>query len=120
MVAYKRKPRIKKSTVWDEMKEVILNNGTKKIQCNYCNELFAKSFINTTTQCNPRLKNCLQKKLKLEEQNRQKHVLYFIEMQAGGISSIVNLSYDYAKCGNMHLIQFLVMFFHLNDGTCHS
>lgn len=49
-LTYKRKLRKKKLTVQDEKKELTLDNGTKKIQCNHCKELFATDWHHYSIQ----------------------------------------------------------------------
>lgn len=61
-MTYKRKLRKKKAIVWDKMKEVILDNSTKKVQHNHYKELFAKNMSGTITQYGYHLKNYLEKK----------------------------------------------------------
>nr|XP_027093797.1 zinc finger BED domain-containing protein RICESLEEPER 2-like [Coffea arabica] len=95
---FEKKQRKKKSTVWDDMKIVKLDNGIEKVQCNHCKELFAKSTTGATSQHKRHLKACLQKKMAMGEQNRMKQqVLSFTEGPSDGITSITNFSYDHAK-----------------------
>lgn len=97
-LSYQRKPRAKKSKVWDEMKEVSQADGTKKVQCKWCLELFNKSASGTTTQYTRHLKNCLKRKLVVGQESRLKQqVLSVTEAPSDGVTSITNFSYDHAK-----------------------
>ncbi|CDP03495.1 unnamed protein product [Coffea canephora] len=95
---FEKKQRKKKSTIWEDMIVVKQPDGTLKVQCNHCKELFAKSPSGATSQHKRHLKNCLQKRLAVGEENRKRQqVLSFTEGPSDGITSITNFSYDHAK-----------------------
>lgn len=95
---FEKKQRKKKSSVWDEMTIVTLENGTVKVQCNHCKEFFAKSATGATSQHKRHLSSCLQRRLAIGEQSKKKQqVLSFTEGPSDGITSITNFSYDHAK-----------------------
>ncbi|XP_027177182.1 zinc finger BED domain-containing protein RICESLEEPER 2-like [Coffea eugenioides] len=95
---FEKKQRKKKSSIWDEMTEVVLDNGTVKVKCNHCKELFTKSTTGATSQHKRHLTSCLQRKMAIGEQSKQKQqVLSFTEGGSDGITSITNFSYDHAK-----------------------
>lgn len=73
-------------------------DGTSKVQYNHYKELFAKSPSGATSQHKHHLKNCLQMRLVVGEENRKRQqVLSFTEGPSDGITSITNFSYDHAK-----------------------
>ncbi|XP_027075871.2 zinc finger BED domain-containing protein RICESLEEPER 2-like [Coffea arabica] len=95
---FEKKQRKKKSSIWDEMTELVLDNGTVKVKCNHCKELFTKSTTGATSQYKRHLTSCLQRKMAIGEQSKQKQqVLSFTEGGSDGITSITNFSYDHAK-----------------------
>ncbi|XP_071904989.1 uncharacterized protein [Coffea arabica] len=95
---FEKKKRKKKSSIWDEMSEVVLDNGTVKVKCNHCKELFTKSATGATSQYKRHLNSRLQRKMAIGEQSKQKQqVLSFTEGGSDGITSITNFSYDHAK-----------------------
>ncbi|XP_027170843.1 zinc finger BED domain-containing protein RICESLEEPER 2-like [Coffea eugenioides] len=95
---FEKKQRKKKSSIWDEMTTVVLDNGTIKVKYNHCKELFAKSATGATSQHKRHLNSCLQRKMDIGEQSKQKQqVLSFTEGPSDGITSITNFSYDHAK-----------------------
>ncbi|XP_027096023.2 zinc finger BED domain-containing protein RICESLEEPER 2-like [Coffea arabica] len=88
---FEKKQRKKKSSIWDEMTEVVLDNGTVKVKCNHCKELFTKSTTGATSQHKRHLTSCLQRKMAIREQSKQKQqVLSFTEGGSDGITSITN------------------------------
>ena len=95
---FEKKQRKKKSSIWDEMTTVVLDNGTVKVKCNHCKELFTKSATGATFQHKKHLNSCLQRKMAIGEQSKQKQqVLSFTEGPSDGITSITNFSHDHAK-----------------------
>nr|XP_027093135.1 zinc finger BED domain-containing protein DAYSLEEPER-like [Coffea arabica] len=95
---FEKKQRKKKSTIWEDMTIVKQPDGTLKVQCNHCKELFVKNPSGATSQHKRHLKNCLQKRLAVGEENQKRQqVLSFTEGPSDGITSITNFSYDHAK-----------------------
>ncbi|XP_071906538.1 zinc finger BED domain-containing protein RICESLEEPER 2-like [Coffea arabica] len=95
---FEKKQRKKKSTIWEDMTIVKQPDGTLKVQCNHCKELFVKNPSGATSQHKHHLKNCLQKRLAVGEENQKRQqVLSFTEGPSDGITSITNFSYDHAK-----------------------
>ncbi|XP_071924885.1 zinc finger BED domain-containing protein RICESLEEPER 2-like [Coffea arabica] len=85
-----KKQRKKKSSIWDEMTEVVLDNGTVKVKCNHCKELFTKSTTGVTSQHKRHLTSCLQRKMAIGEQSKQKlQVLSFHSSLLSQISHMI-------------------------------
>ncbi|GFZ20805.1 hypothetical protein Acr_28g0015100 [Actinidia rufa] len=91
----KKKGRKKTSKVWNEMKEVVLPDGTKKVECTWCKTKFAIHSTGVTTQLKRHLDRCLRRKIALGG-TRQK----ILSIESTGSDSAINVSsftYDHAK-----------------------
>ncbi|GFZ21305.1 hypothetical protein Acr_29g0004670 [Actinidia rufa] len=92
---FQKKGRKKTSKVWNEMKEVVLPDGTKKVECTWCKTKFAIYSIGVTTQLKRHLDRCLRCKIALGG-TKQK----ILSIESTGSDSLINVSsftYDYAK-----------------------
>ncbi|XP_027166465.1 zinc finger BED domain-containing protein RICESLEEPER 2-like [Coffea eugenioides] len=70
---FEKKQRKKKSSIWDEMTTVVLDNDTVKVKCNHYKELFAKSATGATSQQKRHLNSCLQLGSKANKSNKCCH-----------------------------------------------
>ena len=56
--------------IWNDFNEIILLNGTKKVQCIHCLKRLAYSNSGATTQYHRHLKGCLSRKLADKKQKQ--------------------------------------------------
>ncbi|XP_057510755.1 zinc finger BED domain-containing protein RICESLEEPER 1-like [Actinidia eriantha] len=92
---FQKKGRKKTSKVWNEMKEVVLLDGTKKVECTWCKTKFAIHLTGVTTQLKRHLDRCLRRKIALGG-TKQK----ILSIESTGSDSAINVSsftYDHAK-----------------------
>ena len=101
---FQKKGRKKTSKVWNEMKEVVLPDGTKKVECTWCKTKFAIHSTGVTTQLKRHLNRCLRRKIAVGG-TKQK----ILSIESTGSDSAINVSsftYDHAKVREMasHMI----------------
>ncbi|GMP21649.1 hypothetical protein CsSME_00000006 [Camellia sinensis var. sinensis] len=60
---FQKKTRKRTSKVWNEIKEVVFPDGTKKAECMHCKTRFAISPTGATTQLLRHLNNCARRQL---------------------------------------------------------
>ncbi|GFS42338.1 hypothetical protein Acr_00g0079270 [Actinidia rufa] len=92
---FQKKGRKKTSKVWNEMKEVVLPDGTKKVECTWCKTKFAIHSTGVTTQLKRHLDRCLRRKIAIGG-TKQK----ILSIESTGSDSAINVSsftYDHAK-----------------------
>nr|XP_027122429.1 zinc finger BED domain-containing protein RICESLEEPER 2-like [Coffea arabica] len=96
---FQKKSRTLKSKVWSDMDREPQTDGSIKVTCKHCKEVWKMNASGTTTTYTRHLKNCLQKKLVDEGNKRmQQQVLSFTtETPSDGMTSITNFRYDHAK-----------------------
>ncbi|KAM4069756.1 hypothetical protein ACB094_12G114000 [Castanea mollissima] len=90
---FEQKKRKRTSVIWNDFNEIILPDGTKKIQCIHCLKRLAYSNNGATTQYQRHLKGCLSRKLADKKQKQ-------LAINEGGVESevaIANFNYDHAK-----------------------
>ncbi|XP_075664493.1 zinc finger BED domain-containing protein RICESLEEPER 1-like [Castanea sativa] len=89
---FEQKKRKRTSVIWNDFNEIILPDGTKKVQCIHCLKRLAFS-NNGATQYHRHLKGCLSRKLADKKQKQ-------LAVNKGGVESevaIANFKYDHAK-----------------------
>ncbi|KAA8534713.1 hypothetical protein F0562_032230 [Nyssa sinensis] len=91
--AFQRKPRKRTSTIWNDFKEVVDADGSKKVKCNYCLAKFNMPSTGATTQFHRHLKRCTQHQLASKKQM----VLSVETVASDCAGSIANFKYDRAK-----------------------
>ncbi|KAA8541476.1 hypothetical protein F0562_025439 [Nyssa sinensis] len=90
---FQRKPRKRTSIIWNDFKEVVDTNGSKKAKCNYCLGLFTMLSTGATMQFRRHLKRCTQRQLASKKQM----VLSVETVASDCAGSIANFKYDRAK-----------------------
>ncbi|KAF3975055.1 hypothetical protein CMV_001660 [Castanea mollissima] len=90
---FEQKKRKRTSVIWNDFNEIILPDGTKKVQCIHCLKRLAFSNNGATTQYHRHLKGCLSRKLADKKQKQ-------LAVNKGGVESemvIANFKYGHAK-----------------------
>ena len=90
---FEQKKMKRTSVIWNDFNEIILPDGTKKVQCIHCLKRFAYSNNGATIQYHRHLKGCLSCKLANKKQK-------LLAINEGGVESevtIENFKYDHAK-----------------------
>ncbi|XP_073130770.1 zinc finger BED domain-containing protein RICESLEEPER 2-like [Henckelia pumila] len=92
---YGPKKRKRTSTVWTNFKEIVLPDGSLKVECIYCKRQMSYSKAGPTSHLLRHGKGCLQKKLSEKGQKNLSIVTTISETES--ISAVHNFKYDQAK-----------------------
>ncbi|KAL4632770.1 hypothetical protein ACB092_04G074500 [Castanea dentata] len=90
---FEQKKRKRTSVIWNDFNEIILLDGTKKVQCIHCLKRLAYNNNGATTQYHRHLKCCLSRILADKKQK-------LLAVNEGGVESevaIANFKYDHAN-----------------------
>ncbi|KAF5939696.1 hypothetical protein HYC85_023955 [Camellia sinensis] len=91
---FEKKSRTRTSQAWKEFTEVVLPDGTKKAQCQWCKTQFAIHATGATTQLLRHLKkNYVARKLAEKKQK----VLSFSTIGSDNVTNASTFTYDHAK-----------------------
>ncbi|GFY90790.1 hypothetical protein Acr_07g0009870 [Actinidia rufa] len=92
---FQKKGRKKTSKVWNEMKEVVLPDGTKKVECTWCKTKFAIHSTGVTTQLKRHLDRCLRRKIAIG--GTKQKILSIESTRSDSAINVSSFTYDHAK-----------------------
>ncbi|KAF5933416.1 hypothetical protein HYC85_029587 [Camellia sinensis] len=90
---FQKKTRKRTSKVWNEIKKVVLSDGTKKAECMHCKTRFAIPLMGATTHLLRHSNNCARRQLVEKKQK-------VLSLETTGSDSVTNVAafkYDQAK-----------------------
>ncbi|XP_057461082.1 zinc finger BED domain-containing protein RICESLEEPER 2-like [Actinidia eriantha] len=94
-IHFKKKGKKKTSKVWNKMKEVVLSDGTKKVECTWCKKKFSIHSTGVTTQLKRHLDRCLRSKIALG--GTKQKILSIESTWSDSAINISSFTYDHAK-----------------------